>query len=193
MAGTVLGTAAYLAPEQARGEEVTAAADVYGLGAVLYELLTGRPPRTAGDARRALRHDADRAAARTLRRSSSRIVMQCLSAKPEDRPASAAELAARARRDHSRAADAAATRSPVAARDRDQGTGSIAAPGGGFPLLLAALAAAAVAAGVITMLTTGGNSPAKHAQAPPWRGIPQAPTAQQEARDLAAWLRRYSR
>jgi serine/threonine-protein kinase len=48
-AGTVLGTAAYISPEQATGEPATAASDVYSFGVILYRMLTGRLPFESND------------------------------------------------------------------------------------------------------------------------------------------------
>jgi serine/threonine-protein kinase len=198
MAGTVLGTAAYLAPEQARGEEVTAAADVYGLGAVLYELLTGRPPRNPRTIAELSTADAIPLPQDAPPRL-ARIVMRCLAGEPTDRPASAAaiavELAATLPEretlplpDHPslRATQITATQikapPPRTARTRPR-----------LGPLLAAAAVVAVVAGVLALVSTRGGTPAKPAPAPKVAPIPQPPTAEQEAQELAAWLRRYSR
>ena len=49
-AGMAVGSTAYMAPEQARGEEVDARADLYSVGVLAWEMLTGKLPYMAGDA-----------------------------------------------------------------------------------------------------------------------------------------------
>jgi len=94
--GTILGTAAYLAPEQAQGLEATPAADLYSVGAVLYELLTGQVPYTATSlveltAKQQAGPPAPIAGAPALLELA---VIRCLEPDPSERPASAAALAA---------------------------------------------------------------------------------------------------
>jgi eukaryotic-like serine/threonine-protein kinase len=97
--GSVLGTAAYLSPEQAAGEPVTAAADIYSLGCVLFELLTGRTPYVFESLPELVvkQRDEPITPIRELRPDVppelEAAVMHCLARGPEHRPASAAELA----------------------------------------------------------------------------------------------------
>ncbi len=100
--GAILGTPAYMAPEQAdgRSKEVGPAADVYALGAVLYECLTGRPPFQADSMIDLLLQvaTAEPASPRQLRRGCPRdletICLKCLEKDPKRRFSRAGELAA---------------------------------------------------------------------------------------------------
>jgi serine/threonine protein kinase len=92
--GDVLGTAAYMAPEQAEGIEVTAAADLYALALVLYEAVTGvNPIRTSSAAERARRLGAHLPPLRRQRRDLPRELGQGIDLALRPRPRERGRLA----------------------------------------------------------------------------------------------------
>jgi len=96
--GIVLGTADYLSPEQARGETLTASSDLYSLGVVMFEMLTGRPPFVGPTAVSiAMQHASTnppplRQYNANVPVAAEEIVMRALEKEPEDRFRSAAEM-----------------------------------------------------------------------------------------------------
>ena len=125
--GAFVGTLDYVAPEQIRGERVDARADVYALGCVLFELLTGHPPFAARDDKVAkmyahLQEEPPRVRLRRpeLPGELDLVVARALAKEPEDRFPSAGDFA--------RAVTAAVQGQPTVEAERSVAIGA-AAPG----------------------------------------------------------------
>jgi serine/threonine protein kinase len=188
--GTVLGTAAYLAPEQASGEPVTAAADIYSLGAVAYELLSGRTPYQFQTLTELVMKQQAPPPPLEQAADLDGVVRRCLAYKPEDRPQSAAALA--------RELAAASPEPPTEPLPATQVTAAtqVMAPSRTIHISRRALlalgvlvAAALIALGVA--LAYDGDGQASQPQPPPPRTdvLPRGDTPAESARLLAEWLR----
>jgi eukaryotic-like serine/threonine-protein kinase len=99
-AGTVLGTAGYISPEQAAGEAATPASDVYSFGVTLFQMLTGRLPFESGNSIEiaAAKRQSDPPSIRSIRSDApeplTSVAMAALARRPEHRPADGAALVA---------------------------------------------------------------------------------------------------
>jgi Tol biopolymer transport system component len=97
VAGALLGTAAYMAPEQARGEEVDARADIWSLGCVLHEMLTGRAlfaePTVSDTIAAVMTRDPDwEALPAAVPDGALRLLRRCLARDPRERLHHAADV-----------------------------------------------------------------------------------------------------
>jgi serine/threonine-protein kinase len=169
--GKVLGTAAYISPEQARGEPATAASDRYALAVVAFELLTGRKPFDADHPTAQARAHVEAAvpsasAATGLPGAVDRVLRFGMAKEPERRPSTAADFLDRleealdggAPAPHEPATTIAAPAPPrVVKRRRWPGLAALAA------LALVAGSAIAIATGAGTGGDGGGSTPTTHA------------------------------
>ena len=98
--GQVMGTVQYLAPEQATGKQATPSTDIYSLGIVAYEALTGRRPFT-GESQMVIAmaqiNDKPPAMDADIDQRVQDLVLSCLAKKPSQRPGSALDLSNRAK------------------------------------------------------------------------------------------------
>ena len=177
-AGTVLGTAAYLAPEQAAGEPVTAAADIYSLGAVAYELLSGRLPHEFKSlADLSLEQRQPPAPLGDVPPELERAVTGALAFKPGDRPRSASEFARELRRETTAVTEVMARGRAIHISQRAL-------------LAIAALVGAALLAGGLALAYGGDGGDTPPPQPPPRTDVlPRGETPAESARLLAEWLR----
>jgi tetratricopeptide (TPR) repeat protein/tRNA A-37 threonylcarbamoyl transferase component Bud32 len=119
--GLIIGTAMYMSPEQALGDpSIDARSDLYSLGCVLYELLTGVPPHAAPTAMAVVARRLTQPAPSVLERCPgipghvARAIDRLLAREPDDRPASASEFL-EALRQAAAGVEPVALREPVAA------------------------------------------------------------------------------
>lgn len=130
--GAMIGTPRYMSPEQCDGAELTPAADVYSLGVILYEMLTGTVPFSGSTPLSiAMKHTSEtprnpRDFVATIPPALEQMVLHTLEKRPQDRPANAAEFRKEllATAERLGLENAALTSSPNMAALRDVGTES---------------------------------------------------------------------